>query len=189
MEVEHHLLPEGLVVLLGFPATHDDDAFLGLADGKKRGRSAVVMSLGKRAQRLLEAAEKIVGVTGLASLDTLVARHTAAGLEVSVAGRGVPQPLESATDQAAYRILQEGLTNAARHGTGAAQVELVFGKAALELTISNAAVGIEAPRASGGHGLIGMRERATLLGGSLETGRDNGVFRVRSRLPCGGAEP
>lgn len=122
----------------------------------------------------------------LASLDTLVARHAAAGLDVSVASEGEPRQLESASDQAAYRILQEALTNAARHGAGAARVELAFGKAALELTISNAAAGESAPRSNGGHGLIGMRERATLLGGSLEAECAHGSFSVRARLPYGG---
>jgi signal transduction histidine kinase len=123
---------------------------------------------------------------GLASLDTLVARHAATGLDVSVASAGEPRKLESAVDQAAYRILQEALTNAARHGMGAARVELAFGEAALELTISNAARGDRATRSNGGHGLIGMRERATLLGGSLDVERANGSFRVRARLPYGG---
>ena len=122
----------------------------------------------------------------LASLDTLVSRHAAAGLEVSVASEGESRPLESAVDQAAYRILQEALTNAARHGSGAARVELSFGEKALELTVSNPAPEPSAPRPSGGHGLIGMRERATLLGGSLEAARANGSFRVCARLPYGG---
>lgn len=120
---------------------------------------------------------------GLASLDTLIGRHAAAGLDVSVARQGVPAPLETATDQAAYRILQEALTNAARHGTGVAGVELAFGKSALELTISNPAPGEAAPRSSGGHGLIGMRERATLLGGTFDAERLDGAFHVRARLP------
>jgi signal transduction histidine kinase len=123
---------------------------------------------------------------GLASLDTLVARHAAAGLDVSVAREGKPRQLESAVDQAAYRILQEALTNAARHGTDVVRVELAFGNAGLELTISNAALGDNGPRTSGGHGLIGMRERASLLGGSLDAERANGVFRVRARLPYRG---
>jgi signal transduction histidine kinase len=122
---------------------------------------------------------------GLASLDTLVARHAAAGLDVSVASEGEPRPLESAVDQAAYRILQEALTNAARHGAGAARVGLAFGEAGLELTILNAAPGVSPPRSNGGHGLIGMRERATLLGGSFEVERANGSFCVRARLPYG----
>jgi signal transduction histidine kinase len=124
---------------------------------------------------------------GLASLDTLVERHAASGLAVSVSSEGTPRRLESAVDQAAYRILQEALTNAARHGTGEARVKLAFGEAALELSVSNAASGDDAPRANGGHGLIGMRERATLLGGSLDVERVNGSFRIRVRLPYRGA--
>jgi signal transduction histidine kinase len=123
---------------------------------------------------------------GLASLDTLVARHAAAGLDVRVARKGTPRPLESAVDQAAYRILQEALTNAARHGVGDAEVELAFGQTALEVTITNAAPGDPTSRANGGHGLIGMRERAALLGGSVEVVRADGSFCVRARLPYGG---
>jgi signal transduction histidine kinase len=123
---------------------------------------------------------------GLASLDALLARHAAAGLDVRVASQGDPRRLEGAVDQAAYRILQEALTNAARHGTGAARIELAFGKAALELTISNAALDESAPRSNGGHGLIGMRERARLLGGSLDVARASGEFRVHAQLPYGG---
>jgi signal transduction histidine kinase len=126
---------------------------------------------------------------GLASLDTLVARHDAAGLNVSVTSEGEPRQLEGAVDQAAYRILQEALTNAARHGMGAARVDLVFGEAALELAISNASAGESAPRPNGGHGLIGMRERARLLGGSLDVERTDGSFSVRARLPYGGPSP
>jgi signal transduction histidine kinase len=119
----------------------------------------------------------------LDSLETLVARHAAAGLDVSVTTEGEARQLESAVDQAAYRILQEGLTNAARHGSGPARVALVFGETALELRISNAASHESPARSNGGHGLIGMRERATLLGGSLEVERGNGSFCVCARLP------
>jgi signal transduction histidine kinase len=125
---------------------------------------------------------------GLASLDTLIARHAATGLDVRVTSSGVPRQLASAADQAAYRILQEALTNAARHGTGATRVELVFGEAALELTISNPALGVSAAKSNGGHGLMGMRERTTLLGGSFDTERANGDFRVRARLPYRGPQ-
>jgi signal transduction histidine kinase len=123
---------------------------------------------------------------GLVSLDTLIARHAAAGLDVTVARQGIARPLESATDQAAYRILQEALTNAARHGTGTAQVELVYGTTAVDVMVSNPAAGESSPRSNGGHGVIGMRERATLLGGSFDAGRVNGAFRVHARLPYGG---
>jgi signal transduction histidine kinase len=123
---------------------------------------------------------------GLASLDTMIARHSAAGLEVTVATQGVSQPLESAPDQAAYRILQEALTNAARHGSGTAEVEVEFGETAVELEITNPTQHQQSPRPNGGHGLIGMRERATLLGGSFSAEGTNGKFRVHARLPYGG---
>jgi signal transduction histidine kinase len=123
----------------------------------------------------------------LASLDTLVERHAAAGLSVSVTSEGEPRQLDGAVDQAAYRILQESLTNAARHGTGRATVGLAFRDSGLELTITNAALGKTGPRSNGGHGLVGMRERATLLGGDLQAERLEGSFRVRARLPYEGA--
>jgi signal transduction histidine kinase len=123
---------------------------------------------------------------GLASLDTLIAHHQAAGMEVTVATSGVPRPLGAAADQAAYRILQEALTNAARHGTGSARIHLVFGDAALELAITNPVPADRSPQSGGGHGLIGMRERATLAGGRLDAEAANGTFGVRARLPYGG---
>lgn len=130
---------------------------------------------------------------GLASLDTLIVHHAAAGLDVSVTTAGTPRPLGGAADQAAYRILQEALTNAAHHGTGSARIGLTFGDAAVELTVTNPVPartdGDDAPRTGGGHGLIGMRERATLLGGSLDTGHANGTFRVRARIPDEGHRP
>ena len=126
------------------------------------------------------------GPPGLASLQTLVAHHSAAGLDVTVATAGLPRPLGAAVDAAAYRILQEALTNAARHGAGAARVELAFGDAALELTITNPVPNGGPRPTNGGHGLIGMRERASLLGGSLDTDQANGTFRLRADLPYGG---
>jgi signal transduction histidine kinase len=99
---------------------------------------------------------------------------------------GAPRPLGAAADQAAYRILQEALTNAARHGAGSARIEVAFGEAVVELTVTNPVLPAERPQSGGGHGLIGMRERATLLGGTLDAGRVNGAFRVRARIPYGG---
>jgi signal transduction histidine kinase len=123
---------------------------------------------------------------GLVSLDTLIARHQAAGLQVTLATAGAPRRLGGAADQAAYRILQEALTNAARHGTGSARIELAFGDAAVELSVTNPVPARGSPRPGGGHGLVGMRERATLLGGTLDVERSNGTFRIRARIPEGG---
>ncbi|HEX9506616.1 MAG TPA: histidine kinase, partial [Acidimicrobiia bacterium] len=122
---------------------------------------------------------------GLASLQTLVGHHADGGLDVTVTTAGSPRRLGVAVDLAAYRILQEGLTNAARHGKGAARVELTFGDAALTLTITNPVPDGAPVSTSGGHGVIGMCERATLLGGSLDADRVNGAFRVRATLPYG----
>jgi signal transduction histidine kinase len=122
---------------------------------------------------------------GLASLDTMLARHRAAGLDVTSVSSGERRALPPAADQAAYRILQEALTNAVRHGAGDARIELAFGGAGLELTVTNRMKGDAMPPAVG-HGVIGMTERATLLGGSLSAEPVNGVFRVRARLPYRG---
>jgi signal transduction histidine kinase len=123
---------------------------------------------------------------GLAALDTLLAHHAAAGLPVTVATEGQRRPLGGAVDQAAYRILQEALTNCARHGGGPAQVEMRFGDRALDLTVTNPLRADATTRINGGHGLVGMHERATLLGGSLEAGRRENRFVVEVALPYGG---
>lgn len=121
---------------------------------------------------------------GIASIGTLVADHAATGLLVTVSKLSGPPPaVAQAVDQAAYRIVQEALTNAARHGTGQAHVDLAFAGDGLELTVTNPARPGSQTREPGGHGLAGMRERASLLGGTLDAGRCNGTFRVRARLP------
>jgi len=126
---------------------------------------------------------------GLASLDTLIAHHTAAGLDLTVGTVGLPRPLGGAADQAAYRILQQALSNAARHGAGSARIQLAYADAAVALTVTNPVSPGAAPRPGGGHGLIGMRERARLLGGSLDIARTNGTFRVRALIPYPGQRP
>ena len=120
---------------------------------------------------------------GLVGLATLVDRHRSAGLDVAMKADGPRRPLAPGVDQAAYRILQEALTNAARHGEGSAEVEVTYGDAAVELAVSNP-TGHES--AGSGHGIVGMRERAALLGGTLEASASNAVFHVRARLPYGG---
>jgi signal transduction histidine kinase len=132
------------------------------------------------------APDEVEPPAGLAALEGLAERHRAAGLRVRTAFRGERRPLPPGVDLAAYRILQEALTNAARHGDGAASVEVAFGEGELELTVVNELPrGRAAPANGGGHGLVGMRERAALLGGSLEAGALDGRFEVRARLPVG----
>ena len=126
---------------------------------------------------------------GLAALDTLAERYRASGLALAVRVDGSRRPLAPSVDRAAYRILQEALTNAARHGRGSAEVEIDFGPSTLEVAVTNPTPPGSAARDGGGHGIVGMRERAQLLGGSLEAGASNGFFRVRARLPYGESSP
>ena len=134
--------------------------------------------------------EEVEPPPGLAALETLAARHRRAGLDISVHVRGSSRELPPGVERAAYRILQEAVTNAARHGGGDAEIEVDFRSDALEMTVTNATSddgGESTP--GGGHGIVGMRERAALLGGTLEAGGADGVFRLRARLPYGGERP
>jgi signal transduction histidine kinase len=124
---------------------------------------------------------------GLAALEALAERYRVSGLAVTVTVDGARRPLSPAVDQAAYRILQEALTNAAWHGRGRAEVAIEFAPRALEIAVTNPAAPSSPERDGGGQGIVGMRERAQLLGGSFEAGADNGSFRVHARLPYGEA--
>jgi signal transduction histidine kinase len=125
----------------------------------------------------------------LTSLATLIEHHTDSGLEVTLTTSGPLQGCDPPVDVAAYRILQEALTNAARHGAGCAEVAMVFGDDALEITVTNPIDGAEDPPTNAGHGLIGMRERATILAGTLDVQRTNSTFVLHARLPHRGRRP
>jgi len=122
---------------------------------------------------------------GVAALESLAQRHRAAGLDVTVSIEGPHRPLARGVDQAAYRIVQESLTNALLHGRSRADVAVTFADGGLEIAVTNP-VALDARSSGGGHGIVGMRERAHLVGGSLDAGREDGVFRVRARLPYRG---
>ncbi|MER6532281.1 sensor histidine kinase [Streptomyces sp. 900105755] len=122
---------------------------------------------------------------GLARLDTLVAGVSAAGLPTRVVSTGHPRPLAPAVDLAAYRIVQESLTNAIRHaGPATAVVRISYHRSDVRLCITDTGRGSSAVSPSAGHGLIGMRERAAAAGGSLSAGpAGNGGFEVNVLLP------
>jgi signal transduction histidine kinase len=122
----------------------------------------------------------------LERLDDLVQQVRAAGLDVTVEVDGSPIPLPPGLDLSAYRIVQEALTNALKHGERApTTVEVGYGAETLTIRVSNPAnqVPPEADRRIG-HGLISMRERASLYGGALEAGPGpQGDFVVHATLP------
>lgn len=136
-----------------------------------------------------EASTSDAPAVGLASLSTLVASCCSAGLPTHVNVRGRPRQLPPEVDLAAYRIIQESLTNTLRHaGPAEATVILTFGEAELEIDTSDTGHA-EAPRSGErtGHGLEGMAERVRALAGSVETGPSgSGGFRVHARLPIEG---
>jgi signal transduction histidine kinase len=122
---------------------------------------------------------------GLERLDELLADARAAGLPVELQVDGPARDLPAGLDLAAYRIVQEGLTNVRRHaGAADTVVRVRYGDSALELEVVNAP-GVGNGTGQGtGHGLIGMRERARLYGGTFDAGAaEDGGFRVRARLP------
>jgi signal transduction histidine kinase len=121
---------------------------------------------------------------GVDGIPGLVARHREAGFEFELVERGdserpIPQPVA----RAAYRIAQEALTNAARHGAGSAEIVVEREPERLLLTVANPVAAARKPSSRGGLGIIGMRERATLLGGEFEARAQDGEFKVRAALP------
>ena len=122
----------------------------------------------------------------LAQLDELIERTNDAGTPVQVEVSGESRELPTGVDLAAYRIIQESLTNVVRHAKGAvAHLAISYRPADLVIEVQNDTIdGAPSIATSAGHGLLGMRERAAALGGELEAGpRPGGGFRVRARLP------
>jgi signal transduction histidine kinase len=129
---------------------------------------------------------------GLGDLDGLVTRAGTAGLEVRVERNGTARALPAEVDVAAFRIVQEALTNVTRHaGSASATVRLGYGPDDVTVQVDDdgrGAASAATATAGSGQGIAGMRERARSLGGDLEAGpRPGGGFRVRARLPVNGA--
>jgi signal transduction histidine kinase len=122
----------------------------------------------------------------LADIRELIGQSSAAGLTVDLAVRGEERPMPPAIGRTLYRLVQEALTNVHKHaGDADTRVELGLAPEAVEVEIRNAAPR-EIPRhdlPSGGNGLLGLRERVTALGGTLESGPAGDGFKVRARIP------
>jgi signal transduction histidine kinase len=127
---------------------------------------------------------------GLDRLDDLVAAARRAGLSVATVVVGMPRPLNAGVDLSAYRIVQESLSNASRYAPGSrVHVEVKYGPEALAVSVTD-----DGPRSTpeesqgGGHGLVGMRERVTMLGGRLDAGPRGAGWSVAAELPYGDAD-
>jgi signal transduction histidine kinase len=126
-------------------------------------------------------------VPGLARLDELVNRTAQAGLDVHTSVHGERRTLPSRVDAAAYRIVQESLTNVVRHANASrATVRVGYGDSAVTVQVDDDGHGTDS--LAEGNGITGMRERATALGGTFSAGPVHGGFRVTARLPLGAAE-
>ena len=132
--------------------------------------------------------EQLANPLGLAQLDALAAEFERNGLHLDLRIFGDPVPLPASTDVAAYRVVQEGLTNAHKHGAdSSALLQLEYRVEALEITITNttrsAAHQAGAPRP--GHGLTGMQERVAAVAGTVVASYGPGpVHRLTATLPC-----
>ncbi|MFF1832869.1 sensor histidine kinase [Streptomyces sp. NPDC058231] len=123
--------------------------------------------------------------TGLDRIDELAERARAAGIALAVTVTGVERPLPSDVDRAAYRIVQEALTNVARHADRArTTVRLAYGRTSLTVSVEDHGPGAPGGFVTEGTGLTGMRERVTALDGTLDAApRAGGGFFVRAELP------
>ena len=144
--------------------------------------------------RQADDADPVQPAPGLAQLDALVEGARRAGLPITLTVTGAPYPLPAAVDLAAYRIVQESLTNVIRHaGPAAAAVSLSYHPDEIDIDVTDtghgpkASPGSAAAGGTAGHGQAGMRERAAAVGGTVQTGpRPAGGYQVTARLPVNG---
>lgn len=165
-------------------------------------RSAqAVATIEDLARETIEEIDRIVGLLredremdrsplpGIDQIPALVERQRAGGLDVQLTIDGAPDRRPpTPVSRAVYRIAQESLTNASRHGTGSAAIAIQLGPDAVELSVANPVTNHVEPRPGGGRGIAGMRERAKLLGGSLQAGRNGSRFELHARLPYSRAQ-
>jgi signal transduction histidine kinase len=135
-----------------------------------------------------EEAPALAPQPSLQHIDRLVEQARESGLPVELRIEGEATPLPAGIDLTAYRLVQEGLTNAMKHARATrAEVVVRYGDGAVELLVSDDGRGATdggGPADTGGHGLVGMRERVAVYGGELEAGpRPEGGYALRARLP------
>ena len=165
--------------------SHTDDADEALRSVERTGRQAL-----RELRRLLgilrtDEGPRLHPQPGVADVEPLVRQMREAGLPVELSVSGRPIGVAPGFDLAAYRIVQEALTNVLKHaGRVETTVQLEFGGDALEVAVRNRGPVPAQNGDGGGHGLVGMRERVALYGGTLQAGPDDrGGFAVLARLP------
>jgi signal transduction histidine kinase len=187
--IAHNLSVAIIQLTAAQPDNDDTDRRVGAAEVACRQALAEMRRL-LGVLRVDEDEPQLSPAPGLASLDELVEATRHAGLELDVAIEGTPtRPPAAGVDLAAYRIVQEALTNALKHGGGAsAHLAVRHRSDAIEIEVVNQRS--HAPVATGneGRGLVGMRERVALYGGNLDAGPDaKGGFQVVATLPLDAA--
>ncbi|MEV7817709.1 MULTISPECIES: sensor histidine kinase [Streptomyces] len=174
--VAHHLL-----------RTDPDLAYQALAHIKDNSRTALdeLRATVGLLRQPDDSPDSLTPIPGLADLDVLVANLRAGGLPVKLKRRGLPRPVTSTTELTAYRIVQEALTNTHKHASAQhVEVTLDYGADVLRVTVTDDGLPGTAQSHGTGHGLIGMHERATAIGGTVTAGpRPEGGFQVHAELP------
>ena len=134
-----------------------------------------------------EEAPALAPQPSLQHLDRLVAQAGESGLPVELRIEGEPTPLPPGVDLTAYRLVQEGLTNAIKHARASkADVVVTYSDGTVEVSVTDDGTG-DGDGGGGGHGLVGMRERVSVYGGELEAGpRPEGGYALKARLPVQG---
>ena len=169
-----------------------------LTPGQERERD-VLLTVEQTGREALSEMRRLVGVLrrddheapaltpqpGLADIETLVRHAQQSGLPVALRIEGQPIRLPASIDLTAYRLVQEGLTNAIKHASADhADVRVRYEAGHVEVEVVDDGRGANGHGDGGGHGLLGMRERVSIYGGELDVGpRAEGGFRLRARLP------
>ncbi len=122
-----------------------------------------------------------------ADLDGLLRRTRAGGQRVTACVGTDPATLPPLVSREAYRIVQEGLSNALKHAGEPVGVRISTTDGQLEITVENPLGARPAPRPGGGHGLRGIADRVRLLGGTSQAGASDGAWRLHVRLPLKGS--
>ncbi|MET7367923.1 sensor histidine kinase [Streptomyces sp. NPDC005566] len=159
------------------------EALTAIKQGSKEGLQELRATLG--VLRQVDEQAPTAPAPGLSRIDELVSSTARGGLDVRIEESGTTSPLPAAVDLAAYRIIQESLTNAVKH-SGARHVAVMIhhGERGLRLSVEDDGRGATRSRHEGGSGITGMTERARALGGTLSAGPGSaGGFLVRGQLP------